>query len=485
MLADILERDRDDHTALTTREQAHLDAHSGMRHIDQLADGITLATTGRLDRYLDHLAAEDKLTPDQRHDLAADPALTSLALLLRTTELAGHEPAQVLEHAVTSHSLAGAHSPAQVLHHRIRTHLDGQLTPTIEDCTDLIPAGLDEEWQRWLAHRADDADTRRRELGTQTAEEASQWAVEALGPVPEDLLARSEWEHRAGWAALYRELADHDSQTDPLGAAPPAGLGEKAAIWRTAHAALDLPDFGAEEGELTDGQLRVRVAAMQREQEWAPDYVADELSDTHRQLERRRTDAQIWTARAEATDDPDDRRQLEQAAAQAEVESARLQDRLDELETTDEARSAWYAHTAVTRDKAERARAELAARGVDVDTSDDRVTAEDWLAAHHAEQSVEDQHREITETDIAAHHGPFEAAPAQVSRGDATAPPTLDTTRDAIARAQAALAEIEAQMALDAAHQQDEDQERAQQLAMWSANDSAQEAEGMDRALGL
>ena len=70
-----------------------------------------------------------------------------------------------------------------------------------------MPAALPGSRRALLHKRAEAADTRRRELGERTATQAPQWAREALGPVPTDPLARAEWEHAAGWAAAYRELA--------------------------------------------------------------------------------------------------------------------------------------------------------------------------------------------------------------------------------------------------------------------------------------
>jgi len=70
------------------------------------------------------------------------------------------------------------------------------------------------------------------------------------------------------------------------------------------------------------------------------------------------------------------------------------------LQAVDDARARWLAHTAGTRAAAERAKAELGARHVDDTEPEQQVTAEEWLAAHHAEQRTEDPHRIITETDI-------------------------------------------------------------------------------------
>jgi len=152
----------------------------------------------------------------------------------------------------------------------VSSNLRGELAPRVDGFGDLIPHHVPEQWRQWLTDRAEDADTRRRELGTTIAQDVPQWAGEALGPVPEDSIARAEWKHKAGWVAAYRKLAGWADDADPLGAAPPAGLTEKFALWRTAHATLDLPDTGAGEAELTDGQLRIRVRAIERDETWAP-----------------------------------------------------------------------------------------------------------------------------------------------------------------------------------------------------------------------
>jgi hypothetical protein len=331
-----------------------------------------------------------------------------------------------------------------------------------------------------------------------------------LGPVPADPLARTDWERRAGWAAAYRELAGHDHPADPLGAAPPAALTEKHALWRAAHAALDLPDAGADEHAMSDGQLRARVRAYQREEVWAPRWVGDELAATHRAAARAHTDALVWQARAGETDDPHARDQLRGEATSARQQAEQLDTRAAQLEAADDARAHWYLHTVDTRHAADRARIALGARGVDLDDPTEQVTAEDWLAAHRADQADEDAHREIrdeadltdTERDrTPARHLPpvgetVETAVADI-RDTATADsaeargpvernrvPTVDDTAAAIARAQAALAEITTRQA-DDARREAEEQTRREQLTYWAREDEqtrdAELAAALDR----
>ena len=326
VLADALTAEQQERTALAEREQADLDARSTMTHVDRLIDVVARhVTPGRLSATLDRLTAEGALTPQERGRIAADEAFGSLERLLRTAELAGHDPDAMLAHAVADdRGLQSAKSPAQVLHHRITTTYTGRLTPNVSDLADLIPADAPAEWAAYLHDRAEAATERRHELGAQIAEQAPRWAVDALGPVPDggaDILGRQDWERRAGWAGAYRELVGWVDEHDPLGNAPAPAMAEKAALFRAAHRELGLLDVTDEEASLTDGQLRARVAGYAREELWAPRYVAPELDATHRRLEEVSADATIWRARADAPETtPDDAVQLRDAAVRAEQE---------------------------------------------------------------------------------------------------------------------------------------------------------------------
>ena len=392
-------------TALTEAERAAEEARSTVAYADPLIAVIGDSLAGRTDRWLDHLAAAGDLPADHRVAFAADEARESVDQLLRTAELAGHDPAQVLRRAVTATSLDGADSVAQVLHFRIREALRDRLTPRLGSYRDLIPTHLDDDQRAALGRLADGADARRAELGAQLAAEPPQWAHEALGPPPDadaDPTGRADWEQRAGWAASFRELADHTDEADPLGAAPPRGLAEKNAVFHAAHQALDLPDVGADEEKMSEGKLRARIAAWEREQRWAPTYVVDQLDACHEALRKARSDATIWRARADAETDPLAADQLRAAAEEAEQRAAQLDDQIRDLEYVDQARDLWRIETAVTRDNAERARVAAAWRGIDLDDPTDRVTAEEWLDAHYAAQAAEeaDETREITEADV-------------------------------------------------------------------------------------
>ncbi len=505
VLADALTADREERTALAQREQAELDERSTMTHVDRLIDVVARhVTAGRMAATLDQLTAEGALTPQERERIAADDAFGSLERLLRTAELAGHDPAAVLTAVVVDdRGLQTATSPAQVLHHRIAHALAGRLTPNVTDLADLIPADAPPEWAAYLRDRAEAGTNRRHELGAEIAEQAPSWAVEALGPVPDsgaDVLGRQEWERRAGWAAAYRELVGWDDDRDALGDAPAPAMAEKAALFRATHRELGLLDVSAEEADLTDGQLRARVAGYEREEVWAPRFVEPELDATNRRLDEVRTDVTIWNARADAPDTtPEDAVQLREAAAVAEREAAALAALVADLEEIDHARGVWFAHSAQSRERWHRARTELRARGIDPDDPDDRVTGEEWLNAHVDEQAVEERTREIREdfeldearTEHPHHLADVDEVPVETDAPDirdtAVPDPTekmhpaarrrvpaVDSTTQGVAVAQAALVEIARRQKADAeraAHDAEENARRTD-LTRWDETDA-------------
>jgi conjugative relaxase-like TrwC/TraI family protein len=487
-------------TATEQSENAEDRRRSVQTSIERLAAEAAEVYTARTAAALDQLAAAGALTPDQRQAFAADqPAHTALAGLLRTAELAGHNPADVLTAAVTERGFAGARSIPEVVHGRIRDALAGQLTPTADTYTDMVPAVERADWRDRLRQLAEAADTRRAELGAQAAQQAPAWAVENLGPVPTDPAARQAWQDRAGLVAAARELAGHDDLTTALGPPARAGQPEHYAAWHGAWTALGRPEAGHDETDLTDGQLRIRVRALQRETNWEPAYVGESVTAATLTADARRRDATLAAARAAATNDPAQAALYGREAAEAAALADVLDEQVRELQEADQARNAWLLHTAVTRDAGQRAQAELSdriARGIATDPGS-TVTAAEWLDAHRADQAAEDEHRPITEHDLADQHGATdeavqrdvaelaaselaEARPVDVR--DTTAAeiadetgriPTAAQTRDAVLHAQAALAEIEARRALDAARAADE--HRAHQLNQWAADDQIAE----------
>jgi hypothetical protein len=252
--------------------------------------------------------------------------------------------------------------------------------------------------------------------------------------------------------------------------------------WRAAWRALGRPEADRDELEMSDGQLRMRVRAYEREKAWAPRYVANELAATRRAVEAHRGTAAFRTADAERATG-DERARLQREAA----ESAALADLLDGqaalLAEADLARARWLAHTAVTRADADRASAELSARAASREPGDPDVTAEEWLAAHEDAMRAEDPDREIPEPVDEFEHERTQEDVYDVREIAATEPaplaedvvrvPSGDETAESIRRAQRALREIEAREAADA------EAARSEQAARWHVDDQAVEQEAV------
>lgn len=468
VLAEVFGRNRREVTAMVERDELEAEFGSESTIVGQLLDGISRACAGHTSRLLDDLTARGIISDGQRRGLANDEAMSAVERLLRAAEVDGRDRGQLLEQVLAGKSLQGARSVGQVLHHRLHHALD--VDTVVGGFRDLIPDGVADHHRVWLESRADDADARRAELGRDTAVEAPGWAVAALGPVPEETAAREAWETRAGWAAAYREMFGHDDEVDPLGAAPSVGLVEKHTIWRTAHEALGLVDRGPDEGRMSEGQLRARVAGWERERVWAPAAVKQQWAATSEAAADRRVDGVL-------ADDLD-----------VQAEALVLDETASTLAEADRVRREWWSHTEQTRVAAQRAAAELKARHVDVAAGDGRVTAAEWLAAHRAEQVVEDEHRPI---DHLADDTPvveFDEAGVETAVPDVrdTAsrhasedtsgvrePVSLSEAQAAVARAQEALAEMRARAELDerADHRHDDVDEEAEsdvQVDAWA-----------------
>jgi conjugative relaxase-like TrwC/TraI family protein len=353
-----------------------------------LADGIALATAGRTARWLDELADTGVLTADQRTALAVEDGAGTLDNLLRRVELAGRDPRQVLVEAIQQRSLHDARKITHVLQTRITDSTP--CDPAGETFADRLPHLEDPRWSDYLTSLAAEADARAAQLGEQVAGHQPQWAVEALGHLPADHgPERDSWIQRAGTVAAHREVVDHEASDDALGQPPKPGQVEQYASWRAAWRALGRPEVDRAEAEMSNGQLRVRVRALQREEAWAPPYVGEELAGTRQAADRERRTATLRLAEADASDDATAREQLRTEAEQAKALAQALDARAAELTVADEARAVWWAHTAETRAAAERAGAELQARGLD-NSDDDGPTPEEWLDIDAAED------REVT-----------------------------------------------------------------------------------------
>jgi hypothetical protein len=491
VLAGLFETSDPQRTALAQAVDSATEAESVRTPAELFGDAAQLATAGRTSSWLDQLVNDGHLTPDQRMALAVEDGATTLSGLLRRVELAGHDPKQVLTDAVIRRSLDDARQITSVLHSRISDRVS--LDPMGDNFVAWTPSVEDPKWQDYLDTLARIADERRSDLGRQAANDAPNWAVEALGapPAPDRAEDRAEWEERAASVASYREMVGYHHESDPLGPSPKPGQVETYATWRSAWRALGRPEADRAEAEMSTGQLRVRIRAYDREKTWAPDHVANQLAGTRQAADKHRHDATLWEAHAAATTEQDAAARLRDESAKSAALATALDDRASQLAQVDEARAAWYAHTAATRAAAERAAAELTTRQADQPAEPAPVTAEEWLAAHNAESAAEDPYRKITgEHDLAevadqraqdqrdvGHDKPLAPSPepdirdetavdgtAEKSRSrdravDEVRVPTADETAQSVRRAQRALQQLKHRQAAEARHAEDEAQE--------------------------
>ncbi|MFI7059390.1 MobF family relaxase [Kribbella sp. NPDC050124] len=381
-------------SALQTAAEDAAEANRLRTPAELLADGIALATAGRTARWLDELTEAGVLTPDQRTKLAVEDGAGTLQTLLRRVELAGHDPRKVLTDAIQQRSLHDARKVSHVIQDRI-TNTYRSLDPAGDSFADRLPQVDDPMWSAYLASLATEADRRTEQLGEQVAAELPQWAKEAFDAPPTGAgPARDEWIRRAGVVAAHREVMSHEASDDALGKAPKPGQVEQYASWRAAWRALGKPEADRAEAEMSNGQLRVRVRAYEREKAWAPPYVGEELAGTRQAAERERRTAALRIAEADASNDETARERLRTDAGQAKALANALDARAAELQAADEARAVWLAHTAETRANAERAAFELETRGID--NTDDGPTPEELLDTIDAE-AAENEHREVTD----------------------------------------------------------------------------------------
>lgn len=172
---------------------------------------------------------------------------------------------------------------------------------------------LDGDLGRFLQELAVEMDERTERLGRRVAEDQPAWAVERLGPVPEDPLERADWERRAGRVERYREAHGYDHETSAIGQAPPQGAVEARADWERARRALGVDEKEADIARASDETLRQMVERAEREEEWAPPFVADDMQKAY----------------AAARDFEDQALQMElRAQEQAEKEAAEHEERL-------------------------------------------------------------------------------------------------------------------------------------------------------------
>jgi hypothetical protein len=207
-------------------------------------------------------------------------------------------------------------------------------------------------------------DARAERLGEHAVQAAPAWAVQALGPVPEDPMERLDWQGRATKIATYRELYGIGDEREVIGPEPTGNTPEMRAAWHDAFAAITHTD-AVDVRQLPDGSLIHMRDSYKSDTGWAPPHVGKQLRDVRLGAETMRLKA--IRADAEATNAKDQTVAARHAgiAAQARALEARHRDHESLLSEVMEDRRLWDKLTEGSRRLAVQADSELRRRHPD------------------------------------------------------------------------------------------------------------------------
>jgi len=344
--------------------------HAAMQVMrDEAAAAESMATLGTIwtkvvteqatDRYKDALLA--KLGPEAMERIEGEFGTDRLMRSLREAELTGHNPVELVEHAVGRGQLDDADSLSDVLRYRVRT--EAQVAP------DRVPAAwtartpdVDTVLGQHTRELAEAMEQRQAELGEQLAEEPPEWAVQHLGPVPEDPVLRADWTDRAGKVEGWRELAQVKGST-ALGAAPSREEPDRRAAWHAAYNALGADEAGRDYAAATEADLQAAVDKHGHEKDWAPAFVAPQLGEASRRATLLERDAVLMKARLEVTPEGRERDELVNRQASRELLAGTESRRAEQLTAIHEARLLWADEHQDSAHAAEMSQRELDRRG--------------------------------------------------------------------------------------------------------------------------
>ena len=357
VLAGVLDRDGQQLSASQTRQQALANAdHLAILH----AIWTDQTTAAREQRYRDLLLAQ--LPPQYRREPGHQAKW--LWRTLRGAELAGLDVGEVLAAAIGERDLAGARDLAAVIDARIRYRTGAVVPVPIGSWSAQVPAIADPERRACLTEIAALMDARKDRIGEHAAENTPPWAVNALGPVPEDRLDRLDWQKRAASIGAWRELSGYGDPADPIGPEPVAAAPDLRAAWHEALAALG-PADGPDVRGMPDGRLLHLRDTYPIETAWAPQYVGDEL----RQVRAAAREARLAGLRASAeaaaaakNGDPGTAARQQELAASYHALHQAYRQRETVFATTMADRADWDAATRAQRHLAVAADAELRRR---------------------------------------------------------------------------------------------------------------------------
>jgi hypothetical protein len=121
-------------------------------------------------------------------------------------------------------------------------------------------------------------DERVERLGQHAVETSPAWAVQALGPVPDDPVERLGWQQRASKIATYQDLFGVGDDRDVIGREPTENAPEMRGAWHDAFLSITR-GTGVDVRALPDSSLVHMRDSYQTETGWAPPHVGKQLRD--------------------------------------------------------------------------------------------------------------------------------------------------------------------------------------------------------------
>ena len=121
-------------------------------------------------------------------------------------------------------------------------------------------------------------DERVERLGEHAVETSPAWAIQALGPVPDDPVERLDWQQRASKIATYRELYGIGDDREVIGKEPTENAPEMRGAWHDAFLSITR-GTGVDVRALPDSSLIHMRNSYQTETGWAPPHVGKQLRD--------------------------------------------------------------------------------------------------------------------------------------------------------------------------------------------------------------
>lgn len=298
------------------------------------------------------------LTRSQLQAVKESEARGALFGLMRAAERAGRDIAALIPAVIAQRELGTAESVAQVLHWRLSKAV-GELHEiadgTVPSFTAQTPE-VDSPIGAYAIQLAAAMDRRVAQLGELAAEERPEW-TECLGEAPTDPAERLLFTQRLAAIAAYRDQYGYSAPRDPIGPLPSRSAVDQYFAWNRANRAIGRTDVVDIAGA-GNAKLHKLIADYQREVEWAPPHVDEEMKSAYTVIRKRETELRKLVIKQLAH--PDDERARLIKNRQIVLDA--LREEAKSFEVMADARQQWWDETAPARQLAEAAIDELTKR---------------------------------------------------------------------------------------------------------------------------